>query len=123
MAGRVTHLHLFFTIRSVLQLCEIAHCHMSTTLVQFIDDIMLIGLGDQEELGILDTSLRHTHTLTQTHTHERERERKVYVTVVEQISFSGKTHFLHFVLFAHWRRPIYIMEGNIPYLKPIGCKW
>lgn len=104
---------LYF-IRSVLQLCEIAHCHMSTTLVQLIDDIMLIGLGDQEELGILDTSLTHTHTHTNTHTRKRERERKVHVTVVEQISFSGKTHFCTSAFFAHWRRPIYIMEGNIP---------
>ena len=48
---------------------------MSTTLVQFIDDIMLIGLGDQEELGILDTSLRHTHTHTNTHTRERKGEK------------------------------------------------
>ena len=95
----------------------LSHCCMSTTLVQFIDNIMLIGLGDQEGLGILDASLRHTHT------RERERERKVYVTVLEQISFfSGKTHFLHLGLSAHWRRPIYIMEGNIPYLKPIVCK-
>ena len=92
---------------------------MRTTLVQFTDDIMLTGLGDQEELGILDASLRHTHTHN---TYERKGER-VYVTVLKQTSFfSGKTHFLHLGLSAHWRRPIYIMEGNFPYLKSIGYK-
>ena len=44
---------------------------MSTTLVQCTDDIMLIGLDDQEGLGILDASLRHTHT----HTRERKGEK------------------------------------------------
>ena len=55
----------------------LSHCRMSTTLVQFTDDIMLIGLDDQEGLGILDASLRHTHTHTHTHTREKGRERSM----------------------------------------------
>ena len=52
-----------------------SHCCMRTTLVQFTDDIMLTGLGDQEELGILDASLRHTHTH---HIWEKGREGLCY---------------------------------------------
>lgn len=48
-----------------------SHCCMRTTLVQFTDDIVLTELGDQEELGILHASLRHTHT-----TYEREKGRE-----------------------------------------------